>query len=356
MVEWFEILEGGDEQFRFRICEIAAGFGSQHFERVDHGLGGPQVHRFGAGLRVGDLAEEEPGILGLEDDEFVEPGIGFGRVWHGRNLERNGIRAKRKAEGAAGKFQLGQVHLKSCPETIDGERQGGEYSMASGRSARCGSQPVVSIQPIIMNKISFDLTGKIALVTGATHGIGMAISKGLAQQGAKICVNDIDDERLAACKAEYAKDGIDVFTLKFNVTDEADVDRGISKIEAEVGPIDILVNNAGIIKRVPILDMPIEDFRTVIEVDLVAPLIVAKRVVPSMIERRSGKIINMCSMLSVYGRQSVSAYASAKGGLKLLTQILGTADAAEGVAGRARLTHWQGADHGRRTREATTRP
>ena len=148
----------------------------------------------------------------------------------------------------------------------------------------------------------------------------MAIAKGLAQHGARICVNDLDDAKLEACKAEYAKSGIEVFALNFNVTDESDVDKGISKIEQEMGPIDILVNNAGIIKRVPMLDMPIEDFRAVVEVDLVAPLIVAKRVVPSMIERRSGKIINMCSMMSVYGRQGVSAYAAAKGGLKLLTQ------------------------------------
>jgi len=165
----------------------------------------------------------------------------------------------------------------------------------------------------------FDLTGKIALITGGTHGIGMAIGKVLGKAGAKICVNDISKEKLTACVDEYAKDGIDVYTLTFNVTDEADVDRGISQIEKEVGTIDILVNNAGIIKRIPILDMDVSDFRQVIEVDLVAPLIVAKRVVPSMIEKRSGKIINMCSMMSVYGRNSVSAYASAKGGLKLLT-------------------------------------
>jgi len=171
-----------------------------------------------------------------------------------------------------------------------------------------------------MSNISFDLTGKIALVTGATHGIGMALAKGLAGQGARICVNDIDEGKLAACKEDYAKNSIDVYTLKFNVTDEADVDRGITEIESKVGPIDILVNNAGIIKRVPMLDMPVEDFRTVLDVDLVAPLIVAKRVVRPMIERRAGKIINMCSMMSVYGRNSVSAYAAAKGGLKLLTQ------------------------------------
>ncbi len=166
----------------------------------------------------------------------------------------------------------------------------------------------------------FDLSGKIALVTGGTHGIGMACGKVLAKAGAKLCVNDINDEKLEECKVEYAKDGIDVFTVNFNVTSEEDVDKGISIIEKEVGPIDILVNNAGIIKRVPILDMPIKDFEMVIDVDLVAPLIVAKRIAPGMIERRQGKIINMCSMMSVYGRQNVSAYAAAKGGLKLLTE------------------------------------
>lgn len=165
----------------------------------------------------------------------------------------------------------------------------------------------------------FDLSGKVALITGGTHGIGMAIGKVLGQAGAKICVNDISEVKLAECKAEYARFGIDVFALKFNVTDEAEVDQGISKIEKEVGTIDILVNNAGIIKRIPILDMDIADYKQVIDVDLVAPLIVAKRVAPKMLEQRSGKIINMCSMMSVYGRNSVSAYASAKGGLKLLT-------------------------------------
>jgi gluconate 5-dehydrogenase len=165
----------------------------------------------------------------------------------------------------------------------------------------------------------FDLTGKVALVTGGTHGIGMAIAKALASAGAKICVNDISEDKLVACKEEYVKDGIDVFTLVFDVTKEEDVDRGIGIIESKVGPIDILVNNAGIIKRIPILNMPVEDFKQVIDIDLIAPFIVSKRVVPSMISRGGGKIINMCSMMSVYGRNTVSAYASAKGGLKLLT-------------------------------------
>lgn len=170
-----------------------------------------------------------------------------------------------------------------------------------------------------MNEL-FDLTGKTALITGGTHGIGMAIGKTLGKAGAKICVNDIDQGRLDSCKEEYARDGIEVFTVLFNVTDEHAVDAGVSQIEKEVGDIDILVNNAGIIKRIPILDMPVSDFKEVIDIDLVAPLIMAKRIVPKMIEKKQGKVINLCSMMSVYGRNSVSAYASAKGGLKLLTQ------------------------------------
>ncbi len=165
----------------------------------------------------------------------------------------------------------------------------------------------------------FNLTGKVALITGGTHGIGMAIATTLGKAGAKIVVNDISEDKLKSCRVEYAKLGIDVYTLVFDVTDEKAVDKGISEVEKNVGPIDILVNNAGIIKRIPILDMPVEDFKQVIDIDLVAPLIVAKRVAPGMIERRQGKIINMCSMMSIYGRNTVSAYASAKGGLKLLT-------------------------------------
>ena len=166
----------------------------------------------------------------------------------------------------------------------------------------------------------FDLTGKVALVTGGTHGIGLAIGLILAKAGAKVCVNDLQEEKLQSCKDAFGKEGFDVYTLKFDVTDEQEVDKGILQIENNIGFIDILVNNAGIIKRIPILEMQVADYKQVIDVDLVAPLIVSKRVVPDMIKKRSGKIINMCSMMSVYGRNSVSAYASAKGGLKLLTR------------------------------------
>jgi gluconate 5-dehydrogenase len=166
----------------------------------------------------------------------------------------------------------------------------------------------------------FDLTGKVALVTGGTHGIGLAVGLILGKAGARVCVNDLLDEKLQSCNEEFKKEELDVYTLKFNVTDEKDVDKGISQIEKHVGTIDILVNNAGIIKRIPILDMAVSDYKQVIDVDLVAPFIVSRRVAPKMIEKKAGKIINMCSMMSVYGRNTVSAYASAKGGLKLLTQ------------------------------------
>jgi gluconate 5-dehydrogenase len=166
----------------------------------------------------------------------------------------------------------------------------------------------------------FDLTGKVALVTGGTHGIGLAIGIILAKAGARVCVNDLSEEKIHECRAAFKKEELDVYTLVFDVTDEKDVDRGISLIEDNIGSVDILVNNAGIIKRIPILEMNVEEFRQVLDVDLIAPLIVSRRVVPNMIKNRSGKIINMCSMMSVYGRNTVSAYSSAKGGLMLLTR------------------------------------
>ncbi|RKD88285.1 gluconate 5-dehydrogenase [Mangrovibacterium diazotrophicum] len=165
----------------------------------------------------------------------------------------------------------------------------------------------------------FDLSGKVALITGGGHGIGMAIAKVLAKAGAKVCVNGTSEEKLKKSKAEFAEDGIEVFTYAFDVSSEESVDAGIAQIEKEVGSVDILVNNAGIIKRVPILEMPVDDFKQVIDIDLVGPLVVSKRVAPGMIQKRAGKIINICSLMSIYGRTSVSAYASAKGGLKLLT-------------------------------------
>jgi len=170
----------------------------------------------------------------------------------------------------------------------------------------------------IMN--SFSLEGKIALVTGASYGIGFSIASGYAQAGAIICFNDIKQELVDKGLASYQEAGIKAYGYVCDVTNEDQVVEMITKIEKEVGIIDILVNNAGIIKRIPMIEMKVEDFRQVIDVDLNAPFILSKAVIPSMIKKGHGKIINICSMMSELGRETVSAYAAAKGGLKMLTK------------------------------------
>ena len=166
----------------------------------------------------------------------------------------------------------------------------------------------------------FDLTGKVALVTGASYGIGYAIAKGLAGAGAKIVFNDINEELVNKGLESYKADGIDAKGYVCDVTDEDAAAELIKKIEKEVGIVDILVNNAGIIKRIPMCDMAATDFRKVVDVDLIAPFIMSKAVIPSMMKKGHGKIINICSMMSELGRETVSAYAAAKGGLKMLTR------------------------------------
>jgi len=172
----------------------------------------------------------------------------------------------------------------------------------------------------IMNQDLFRLDGKVALVTGASYGIGFAIATAMAGAGATIVFNDIKQELVDKGLAAYEEKGIKAHGYVCDVTDEDAVNELVAKIEAEVGVIDILVNNAGIIKRIPMLEMSARDFRQVIDVDLNAPFIVSKAVIPSMIKKGGGKIINICSMMSELGRETVSAYAAAKGGLKMLTR------------------------------------
>jgi gluconate 5-dehydrogenase len=166
----------------------------------------------------------------------------------------------------------------------------------------------------------FSLEGKVALVTGASYGIGYAIASAYAAAGAKIVFCDIKQEFVDKGLASYEADGIDAKGYVCDVTNEAMVQEMVAKIEKEVGVIDILVNNAGIIKRIPMCEMSADEFRQVIDVDLNAPFIVSKAVIPSMIKKGHGKIINICSMMSELGRETVSAYAAAKGGLKMLTR------------------------------------
>lgn len=170
----------------------------------------------------------------------------------------------------------------------------------------------------------FSLKGKTALVTGATHGLGMSMALALAKAGAQLVVNDISKEKLDNAIKEYAEAGFKVHGYVFDVTDEAAVKVHIEKIEKEVGAIEILVNNAGIIKRIPMVEMEVADWEQVIKIDLTGPFIMSKHVGKYMIQRKRGKIINICSMMSELGRDTVSAYAAAKGGLKMLTKNMAT--------------------------------
>ena len=169
-----------------------------------------------------------------------------------------------------------------------------------------------------MNEFSLD--GKVAWVTGAAYGIGLAIARGLAKAGAKIVFNCSRQSTVDRGLEAYKALGIDAKGYVCDVTDEAAVKAMLADVEATVGTVDILVNNAGIIKRVPMEEMDVDDFRRVVDVDLVAPFICAKAVIPGMIKKGHGKIINICSMMSELGRETVSAYAAAKGGLKMLTR------------------------------------
>ena len=172
----------------------------------------------------------------------------------------------------------------------------------------------------MFNMSKFSLEGKIALVTGASYGIGFAIATAYANAGATIVFNDINEPLVEKGMAAYAEQGIQAHGYVCDVTDEQAVQELIARIEKEVGVVDILVNNAGIIKRVPMLEMSAKDFRQVIDIDLNGPFIVSKAVLPGMIAKGHGKIINICSMMSELGRETVSAYAAAKGGLKMLTR------------------------------------
>lgn len=166
----------------------------------------------------------------------------------------------------------------------------------------------------------FSLEGKMALITGASYGIGFEIAKAYAMAGAKIVFNDIKQDLVDKGVAAYREFGIEAHGYVCDVTDEVGIQEMVAQIEKEVGVIDILVNNAGIIKRTSMLEMTAKDFRQVVDIDLNAPFIVSKAVLPSMIKKGHGKIINICSMMSELGRETVSAYAAAKGGLKMLTK------------------------------------
>ena len=169
-------------------------------------------------------------------------------------------------------------------------------------------------------KNMFSLEGKIALVTGGAHGIGFAIAESYAEAGATVVFNCSSEVSLERGLAAYKEKGIDAHGYVCDVTDEEAEKKMIADIEEKIGTVDILVNNAGMIKRIPMHEMSADEFRKVVDVDLNAPFIMAKAVLPGMMKKKAGKIINICSMMSELGRETVSAYAAAKGGLKMLTK------------------------------------
>ncbi len=166
----------------------------------------------------------------------------------------------------------------------------------------------------------FSLEGKVALVTGAAYGIGFAIAEAYIKAGAKVAFNCRSQEHMDKAMADYAAKGLEAKGYICDVTNEQQVMDMVAQIEKDLGPVDILVNNAGVIKRIPMTEMTLEEFNEVINIDLSSAFITSKAVLPKMVEKRAGKIINICSMMSELGRETVSAYAAAKGGLKMLTK------------------------------------
>jgi gluconate 5-dehydrogenase len=166
----------------------------------------------------------------------------------------------------------------------------------------------------------FDLSGKTALVTGSSQGIGLAIAQGLGEAGARIVINGRDTKKLDAAHADLTAKGIAVAVAAFDVTDEQAANAGIAHVEESLGAIDILVNNAGMQFRTTLEDYPLAKWRELMQVNVESAFIVSKAVAKSMIARKAGKIINICSVQSELGRPSIAPYTASKGAIKMLTK------------------------------------
>ena len=215
----------------------------------------------------------------------------------------------------------------------DGNKTGKTRRTRRKKTAGNGQIDEESLSLYTMEKSNqlFSLEGKTALVTGAAYGIGFAMAEALAGAGARIAFNCRRQDHLETALAAYKEKGIDAKGYICDVTDEKAVQDMVADIARTLGPVDILVNNAGIIKRIPMHEMAVDEFRQVVDIDLTAPFIVAKAVLPGMIAKGRGKIINVCSMMSELGRETVSAYAAAKGGLKMLTRNIASEYGALGI-------------------------
>jgi len=172
-----------------------------------------------------------------------------------------------------------------------------------------------------MNRL-FSLKGKIALITGSSGGLGLTFARGLAEAGAIVIFNGRNRKKLERAEKQLRDAGHDVYVKAFDVTVEAQIRAAVEDIEANIGAIDILVNNAGVQRRGSLETIERETFEEVLDTNLTAPFLMAKHVATRMMERRRGKIINICSLMSELGRKTVGPYAASKGGLKMLTRAM----------------------------------
>ncbi len=191
------------------------------------------------------------------------------------------------------------------------------------------ANPAIHMHPL------FDLSGRTALVTGSSQGLGLAFARGLAGAGAAIVLNGRNETKLAAAAAVLRDEGVRVATAAFDVCDGAAAAAAVARVEAEFASIDILVNNAGIQRRAALLEMTEAQWREVLDTNLTGAFLVARAVAPRMIARGRGKIINICSVMSEVARPTVANYAAAKGGLKMLTRAMAVEWAKHGLQANA---------------------
>jgi gluconate 5-dehydrogenase len=174
----------------------------------------------------------------------------------------------------------------------------------------------------------FDLTGRLALVTGSSRGIGRAIAEGYVAAGARVVINGRDANAVAAAVKAI---GANAIAAPFDVTRKGAIEAAVTKIEQEIGPIDILVNNAGMTKRAPIVDFPEGDWREIMATNLDSVFFVTQAVARGMMERKRGKIINICSVMSELGRPTIAPYTASKGAVKMLTKAMCAEFAKHGI-------------------------
>jgi gluconate 5-dehydrogenase len=181
----------------------------------------------------------------------------------------------------------------------------------------------------------FNLTGKVALITGSSRGLGRTFAEALGRAGAQIIINSRNKDQLNTTVSELSDSGLDVRGFAFDVTDVDAIDEAIGDVESEMGRIDILVNNAGINIRAPLEDMDISTWRTVLDTNLTSAFLVSRRIARGMIERKDGRIINICSLLSAHARKTIAPYCAAKSGLKMLTMSMATEWGQHGIRANA---------------------